>query len=143
MNTEFIWPIKIYYEDTDAGGVVYYANYLKFYERARTEWLHQMQVNQVEMLNKDIAFAVTKAEVDYLKPAKLNDEVIVKSRILKVKAASIEFQQQLYLKDEHTNVLLNKAIIKVACVKLNTFSPCRIPANVKEKLQRILGLVLN
>ncbi len=138
MSAEFIWPIKIYYEDTDAGGVVYYANYLKFYERARTEWLNQMQINQVEMLDNDIGFFVTKAAVDYLKPARLNNEVIIKSRILKVKAASVEFQQQLYLKNEDTSLLLNKAIIKVACLKLNTFSPCPIPINVKKKLQSIL-----
>ena len=145
MTTEFIWPIRVYYEDTDAGGVVYYANYLKFYERARTEWLNHLDINQVEMLDNDVAFVVTRAEIDYLKPAKLNNELVVKSRILKVSAASVEFEQQLFLQDKSDKdknlllnpVLLNRANIKVACLKLKSFSPCRIPAKVKEEFQRV------
>jgi len=137
MTTEFNWPIRVYYEDTDAGGVVYHANYLKFYERARTEWLNALAVNQVEMLRQDRVFVVTKAEIEYLKPAKLNNELLVISRIVKVNAASVEFQQQLVLKDKNQSMLLNKANIKVACLKLNTFSPCRIPAKVKEEFQRV------
>ncbi len=153
MTTEFIWPIRVYYEDTDAGGVVYYANYLKFYERARTEWLNKMNVDQVELLAKDIVFVVTKAEIEYLKPAKLNSELVVKSRINKVRAASVEFEQELWLEPAVDNkqssannkvlekngqsILLNRANIKVACLKLNSFSPCRIPTNVKEEFQRV------
>lgn len=137
MTTEFIWPIRVYYEDTDAGGVVYYANYLKFYERARTEWLNKMQVNQVELLDKDIVFVVTKAEIEYLKPAKFNNELVVKSRINKISAASVEFEQKIILEEKGQSTLLNRASIKVACLKLNSFSPCRIPANVKEEFQRV------
>ena len=141
MTTEFIWPIRVYYEDTDAGGVVYYANYLKFYERARTEWLNQMNINQIELLEKDIAFVVTKAEIEYLKPAKLNNTLVVRSRIKKVSVASIEFEQELLLEDydleeNEQPILLNKANIKVACLKLDTFSPCRIPTKIKEEFQR-------
>ncbi len=141
MTTEFIWPIRVYYEDTDAGGVVYYANYLKFYERARTEWLNKMQINQVEMLDKDMAFVVTKAEIEYLHPAKLNNELIVKNRINKISAASVEFEQELWLEPaadkKKKSTLLNKANIKVAYLKLHSFSPCRLPANVKEEFQRV------
>jgi len=137
MTTEFIWPIRVYYEDTDAGGVVYYANYLKFYERARTEWLNHLQVNQIELLDRDIVFVVTRAEVDYLKPARLNDQLQVKSRIKKVSAASVEFEQELFLKQNDQLIILNRAAIKVASLKLNTFSPCRMPAKVKEEFQRV------
>jgi len=137
MTTEFIWPIRVYYEDTDAGGVVYYANYLKFYERARTEWLNKMQINQVELLDQNIVFVVTKAEIDYLKPAKFNNELVVKSRIIKISAASVEFEQKIILEEKRQSVLLNRASIKVACLKHNSFSPCRIPANVKEEFQRV------
>jgi len=140
MTQAFEWPIRVYYEDTDAGGVVYYANYLKFYERARTEWLNQLQINQIHLLEQDIAFVVTRAEVDYFRPARLNQTLIVTSRITKVTAATVGFEQQLWLVDKnHSNdrELLNQASIKVACLKLNTFSPCRLPAIVKKEFQRV------
>lgn len=132
MSSEFNWSVRVYYEDTDAGGVVYYANYLKFYERARTEWLNDLRINQVEMLNKDIAFVVTKAEVDYIKPAILNNQLSITTKIEKMTAASLLFEQSIW----RDNELLNKAVIKVACLKLSTFSPCRIPAIVREEFQR-------
>jgi len=133
MSTEFSWSIRVYYEDTDAGGVVYYANYLKFFERARTEWLNQMKIDQVDLLEQGVAFVVTKAEIDYMNPARLNDELTIKSRIKNVRAASIEFEQELLLDKK----LLNKVSIKVACLKLKTFSPCRIPATIREEFQRV------
>ncbi|MEJ1469461.1 MAG: YbgC/FadM family acyl-CoA thioesterase, partial [Candidatus Sedimenticola sp. (ex Thyasira tokunagai)] len=75
---EFIWPVRVYYEDTDSGGVVYYANYLKFMERARTEWLRQLGFEQDELLEKEgILFAVRRVAVDYLRPARFNDELLV------------------------------------------------------------------
>ncbi len=150
MSTEFNWPIRVYYEDTDAGGIVYYANYLKFYERARTEWLNDLKINQVELLKQNVVFVVTKADVDYIKPAKLNDELVVKTKISKVGAASMEFEQALYLESkeknhqskevtesDQTRILLNKATIKVACLKLESFSPCRMPTTIKEEFQRV------
>lgn len=137
MTTEFIWPIRVYYEDTDAGGVVYHANYLKFYERARTEWLNKLQIDQVELMNKGLSFVVTNAEIDYVKPARLNDELMIKSLIRNVGAASVEFEQKIILTENDKSILLNKANIKVACLNLNSFSPCRIPANVKEEFQRV------
>ncbi|MDQ7051287.1 MAG: YbgC/FadM family acyl-CoA thioesterase [Enterobacterales bacterium] len=140
MTQEFEWSIRVYYEDTDAGGVVYYANYLKFYERARSEWLNQLKINQTQLLDQGIAFVVTRAEVDYLRPARLNQSLLVTSCIDKVTAATVSFEQKLWLCDQnHLNKreLLNQASIKVACLKLNTFLPCRLPALVKEELQRV------
>lgn len=162
MITEFIWPIRVYYEDTDAGGIVYYANYLKFYERARTEWLNHLKINQAELLKHNIVFVVTKAEIDYLKPARFNDQLIVKTALIKVSAATIEFEQTIYLEakeqlivesqkkrmdnyeqqnhiqqNHQPAILLNKATIKVACLKLESFSPCRMPTTIKEEFQRV------
>jgi len=135
-STEFSWPIKVYYEDTDAGGVVYYANYLKFFERARSEWLNVMGLDQAQMLKDDIAFAVKKADVEYIKPARLNDDCVVVSRITQMKGASLIFEQALFAK-ENMQYPLCEAVIKVACLKLETFTPCRLPASVKKEIQRV------
>lgn len=136
MPTEFIWPIRVYYEDTDAGGVVYYANYLKFFERARTEWLNALGIDQVQLLQANVAFAVRKAEVDYLKPAVLNDQLTIVSRITQVKGVSVVFEQQLYPSNDSQRVLC-QANIKVVCLTLNSFTPCPIPTVVREELQRV------
>ena len=137
MSIEFNWPIRVYYEDTDAGGVVYYANYLKFYERARTEWLNELDINQIELLNNNIAFVVARAEIDYIRPARLNNQLMVKTRITKMSAATIEFEQRLEIKENGAVIELNKAKVKVACLKLDTFTPYRIPAKVREEFQRV------
>lgn len=136
MSTEFIWPIRVYYEDTDAGGVVYYANYLKFYERARSEWLNHLNIDQPALLQQNLAFVVAKVEIDYLRPARLNDSLLVKSKIKRLSAAGIIFEQHLELQQADNNILLNKAMVKVACLNLDSFTPCRIPASVREEFQR-------
>jgi acyl-CoA thioester hydrolase len=147
---EFIWPIKVYYEDTDAGGVVFYANYLKFFERARSEWLNSLGVDQADLLAEDIAFAVKSAQVDYLKPARLNDDIEVVTKIVKMTGASLTFEQTIYLTStskintatsgklaSSQNIALCKALIEVVCLKLESFSPCRMPAVVRKELQRV------
>ncbi len=138
MNSEFIWPIRVYYEDTDAGGVVYYANYLKFYERARSEWLNVLKVDQSRLLSQGVAFVVRKAEIDYIKPARLNDNLQIITRISRLKAVSIDFEQQIsIIKSGFEPELINKVKIKVACLNIKKFIPCRIPSQVKEELQRV------
>ena len=138
MSIEFIWPIKVYYEDTDAGGVVYYANYLKFFERARSEWLNALGLDQALLLDDDIAFAVQKAEIEYIKPARLNDDCLVKSIIVEAKGASLTFEQALYMtKKDEQEKLLCKATIKVACLRLKSFTPCRMPVVVRKEIQRV------
>lgn len=139
---EFIWPIRVYYEDTDAGGVVYYANYLKFFERARSEWLNHLELDQSDLLKNNIVFVVKNANVEYVTPARLNSQLEIVSTITQITAASITFHQRLYLINEKQvinekqNVMCD-AIIKVACLNLKLFKPCRIPAKVKEVLQRV------
>ena len=138
MNSEFIWPIRVYYEDTDAGGVVYYANYLKFYERARSEWLNALNIDQPRLLSEQVAFVVRKAEIDYIKPARLNDSLQIITRIKRLKAVSIDFEQQIsIIKSGVEPELINKVKIKVACLNIESFIPCRIPQQVKEELQRV------
>ena len=153
MNNEFIWPVRVYYEDTDAGGVVYYANYLKFYERARSEWLNQLKIDQPRLLNENIAFVVRKAEIDYIRPAKLNDSLQITTRIHRLRAVSIDFEQEISIvhpehgvgqenrkqenKTAENSTVINRAKIKVACLNINSFIPCRIPNQVKEELQRV------
>ncbi|PHS15382.1 MAG: tol-pal system-associated acyl-CoA thioesterase [Kangiella sp.] len=138
MNSEFIWPIRVYYEDTDAGGVVYYANYLKFYERARSEWLNALNIDQPLLLSEKVAFVVRKAEIDYIKPARLNDSLQIITRIKRLKAVSIDFEQQIsIIKSGFEPELINKVKIKVACLNIESFIPCRIPIQVKEELQRV------
>ena len=90
--TTFYWPVRVYYEDTDAGGVVFYANYLKFFERARTEMLRALGFEQDELIaNNGIIFAVRSIEVDYLRPALFNDQIIVSAEVVQAKKVSVSF----------------------------------------------------
>ncbi len=131
MN-EFTWIVNVYYEDTDAGGVVYHANYLRFMERARTEWLRSMGFEQ-DRLNKDyeIIFAVRKVIIDYIKPAVFNELLTVISKIIEQKKASLLFEQLIINKKEET---LCQAEIQIACLNSNTMKPVSIPENIIAEL---------
>ena len=131
MN-EFTWIVNVYYEDTDAGGVVYHANYLRFMERARTEWLRSMGFEQ-DRLNKDheIIFAVRKVIIDYIKPAVFNELLTVNSKIIKQKKASLLFEQLIINQKEET---LCQAEIQIACLNSNTMKPVSIPENIIAEL---------
>lgn len=120
----FVWPVRVYYEDTDAAGVVYYANYLKFTERARTEWLRALGFEQTDLAAEHaIAFVVRSAAIDYLKPARFNDGLQVTVELIKVGAGQIDLAQRVLRGDE----LLARAAVKVVCVGLPTFRPVRMP----------------
>ncbi len=98
---EFLWPVRVYYEDTDSGGVVYYANYLKFMERARTEWLRSLGFEQDQLLEKEgVLFAVRRVEVDYRRPARFNDALTVSASIKSRGKASLTFQQEIRSEDD-------------------------------------------
>jgi acyl-CoA thioester hydrolase len=128
--TEFVWPVRVYWEDTDAGGVVYYANYLKFLERARSEWLRSLGFEQDEMVARhDVLFVVRRVEVDYLAPARFNDVLAVTSRLLDVGRASLVMAQAITRGES----LLLDARVKVACVGARDFRPVRIPAHINER----------
>ncbi|WP_438864791.1 tol-pal system-associated acyl-CoA thioesterase [Neptunicella sp.] len=128
------FEIRVYYEDTDAGGIVYYANYLKFLERARTEWLRELGIEQDELLNRDLGFVVRRVAMDNHRPAKFNQLLRVESHITDLKHASLVFNQTIY---NHNNELLVSAIVHVACVSLGLMRATAIPTNIKEELLRV------
>jgi len=134
----FLWPIRVYYEDTDAGGVVYHTNYIKFMERARTEWLRNLGFEQDELrANDGVIFAVRSVQADYFLPAKFNDELMVSSQVIKNGKASITIEQEVLRtqKDnDEKNELLCKGIIKVVTLDDKSFRPKAMPESLYEKL---------
>jgi acyl-CoA thioester hydrolase len=128
----FEWPVRVYYEDTDTAGVVYYANYLRFCERARTEWLRAVGVQQQKLLDEGtFGFVVTAVEARYRRPARLDDELRVVSFISAARRASLTFCQNIYRADE----LLFEAQISVACIHPPTQRPIALPDSLRASLQ--------
>jgi len=126
---EFLWPVRVYYEDTDAGGVVYYANYLKFMERARTEWLRELGFEQDALRDEEgIIFAVRAVEVEYLKPAHFNDLLNVSVRTLRAGKASVTLTQAV-VRDGQTDPLC-LATVRLASVDAATLRPKAVPGRV-------------
>jgi acyl-CoA thioester hydrolase len=130
----FQHKVRVYYEDTDAGGIVYYANYLKFLERARTEWLRELGINQSIFLEQNIGFVVTKVTMENKASAKLDDLLTITSTIKRLKSASLIFTQEIV--NQH-NIVLCTAEIKVACVNLSIAKPCIIPNSILGALKRV------
>lgn len=137
MHT-FYWPVRIYYEDTDSGGVVYYANYLRFMERARTEWLRSMGGEQDHIAREDgVVFAVRAAKIEYLRPARFNDALYVSVGVAELSRASLTFVQRVVRADDWNDApaalaqqrerVLCTGSIKVACVDASSFRPKPIP----------------
>ncbi len=140
-SKEFFWPLRVYYEDTDSGGVVYYANYLKFMERARTELLRSIGYEQDQLQQElGIIFAVHSASIQYKKPARFNDELNVVTTISSLAKASMIFKQSVNLEVSHQATaatgLLADAEIKIACLNAEIFSPQSIPASIIEKIKK-------
>ena len=133
LESKFVLPIRVYYEDTDAGGVVYYANYLKFAERARTEFLRYLGFgNQQEILEKDrFAFMVRHVEADYRAPAVLDDLLTVSCQTIEQKGASATLLQQIKRGEE----VLVEIKVKAAYVSLEKRRPIRMPQELIEKMQ--------
>ena len=132
MAQPFLWPVRVYYEDTDAAGVVYYANYLKFMERARTEWLRAMGFEQTEVLERyGIAFVVRALAIEYLSAARFNDTLQVSVELIKVGAGYIELAQRVTKKD----ALLASATVKIVCVEARTFRVMRIPQPLATRMR--------
>ena len=127
MTKPFDWPVRVYYEDTDAGGVVYYANYLKYFERGRTEYLRSFGFEQDELINNQhIIFAVRALAIDYIKPARFNQLLEVSTEITALKKASLEFKQKI----THHGQLLVTGDVRIACLDTNTLKPTAIPKNI-------------
>lgn len=131
MKPVFVWPVRVYYEDTDAGGIVFYANYLKFFERARTEWLRAAGVNQQLMADEQgLMFVVKATAVEYHAPARLDDELRLTVVVEKLGRASVQFVQEAWCGDR----LLASGNIKVGCVSKAAVRPAAIPAEVLAKI---------
>ncbi len=129
MNFE--WPVTVYYEDTDAGGVVYHSNYLKYFERARTELLRNVGVSQQTLLEQNIGFVVRHMDIDFLQGARLDDHLVVKTAIAEAKKASLTFCQEIVNPEEKT---LCKAMVKVACIDNEKMRPIAIPQSIVMEL---------
>ena len=128
----FEWPIRVYYEDTDAQGVVYYANYFRYMERARTEWLRALGVDQSQLLNEERRmFVVTETKAEFLLPAKFNDEVVVTARLANLSRATFDIEQNIYM-NSLDGALLLRGGVKAAFLNADTMRPMRVPAEIFE-----------
>jgi len=129
----FAWPVRVYYEDTDAQGVVYYANYFRFMERARTEWLRSLGVDQPKLMYEERRiFVVTETRAEFVVPAKFNDELVVTARLSNLTRATFDIEQDIYL-DSLDGTLLCKGSVKAAYLNADTMRPMRVPASLFEE----------
>ena len=139
VNHVFSWPLRVYYEDTDAGGVVFYVNYLKFFERARTEWLRAKGYSQQQLVNdKGLIFVVKAASVDYMAPARLDDELRVSVAIKELRNASLTLTQQVWRVGQLVDQpqLLATGQVTIVCVNAETIRPQPIPAEMVEQIKK-------
>lgn len=138
MVLEFRWPLRVYYEDTDTGGVVYYANYLKFFERARSEWLRSAGIAQKVLTEQEhVMFVVKNAAIDYHLPAKLDDQLEISVRVEKLGKASVNFYQEAWRQNKDARELLCHGRIRVGCVHTVSLRPTPIPTAVLEKIDHL------
>ncbi|WP_339338123.1 tol-pal system-associated acyl-CoA thioesterase [uncultured Oceanicoccus sp.] len=126
----FEWPLRVYIEDTDAGGIVYYVNYLKFMERARTELLRSQGFEKQCIFDADLMFVVHGLNSEYLKPARLDDQLVVTAKVTRHGKAYMLMEQRVYRQNSEIRELLCRAEVKLACVDKQTIKPKRIPAEL-------------
>ena len=128
---DFIWPVRVYYEDTDAAGVVFYANYLKFMERARTEWLRSLGFEQTTLMHEhNVVFVVRSLAVEFLRPAVFNDALEITVTLTGTRGSLLEISQAV----RRGQRVLVSGDVRVACVNTQSFKPVRIPQAIREKL---------
>jgi len=134
LAPDFQWPVRVYYEDTDSGGVVYYTNYLRFMERARTEWLRALGFEQDHLIRDEgILFAVRSASLEYLRPARFNDQLLVGVRLAERRRASLSFEQVVSRADQQALPLCTGRI-RIACLAADSLQPRPIPPHVLEEI---------
>ena len=126
-TTLFRWPVRVYYEDTDAGGVVYHASYIAFYERARTEMLRQHHFSQQTLLEQQVAFVVRRITVDYLAAARLDDLLEIQSEVTSMTRATMTFTQRIVNTE---GKVLNEAEDLIACIKPHLMKPIALPKSM-------------
>ncbi len=134
----FNWPVRVYYEDTDSGGVVYHANYLKFMERARTELLRHVGIQQNQLIEQqNIIFAVRSAQLEYNSPARFNDDLTVTVGLKELKKASMLFEQTIFRSHQQDRILC-QGLFRVACLQADTFKPVVLPVPVTVAIAEFL-----
>ncbi|MBZ0131833.1 MAG: tol-pal system-associated acyl-CoA thioesterase [Rhodocyclaceae bacterium] len=127
----FSFPVRVYYEDTDTAGIVYYANYLRYLERGRTEWLRALDVAQLQLAEETgIVFAVRSLNIEYLKPARLDDALAVLTELTFCGRAQITLKQWI----ERGGEALVEATVRIACLNANTLKPAALPAGIRRKM---------
>lgn len=126
-TTLFRWPVRVYYEDTDAGGVVYHASYLAFYERARTEMLRQHHFNQQALLEEQVAFVVRRMTVDFIAAARLDDLLEIQSDVTSMTRATMTFSQRIVNAE---GKVLNEADVLIACINPHLMKPIALPKSI-------------
>ena len=124
---QFNWNARVYYEDTDAGGVVYHARYLAFFERARTEMLRQLDISQQKLLQEGIAFVVKKMDISYDFPARLDDMLTISTKVEQIRKASIIFKQTILNQNKQ---IISSADVVIACVNMTKMKPCALPKSL-------------
>jgi len=130
----FKFPVRVYWEDTDAGGVVYYATYLRFLERARTEWLRTLGIDQARLLREErLQFVVVEANIRYHRPAKFDDELLVSAALDSLRGASVTFAQEIR-RGEDAGELLVSATVRAACLASDTLKPRPLPQALVSQL---------
>jgi len=144
MIAKFNIPIRVYWEDTDAGGVVYHACYVNFFERARTEWLRDQGLVQSDLQQQNLLFAIHRMSIDFVRAARLDDQLKVTVAPVKLGAASMVFKQHIYrcnqnTSETNTDELIARADVYAACLSADDFVPMRIPANIKDKLESTIS----
>lgn len=132
---EFSWPLRVYIEDTDAGGIVYYVNYLKFMERVRTEWLRSIGFQHYLASAEPVFFVVRRAEIDYRQPARLDDDLTATAEVTRIGRASLFFRQRIL----RAGVVLAEGLIEVACVDRDSLKPRALPSTLSALLKAETG----
>ena len=129
----FYWNLRVYWEDTDAGGVVYHSQYLNFFERTRTEWLRSAGIDQFRLgADEGILFVVHSMNIDFVSPARLDDELQISVVLEKLGGATMALQQDMIRIEDGT--LISRATVKVACLDASKFTPARIPERIKTEI---------
>ena len=132
----FRWPVRVYYEDTDGGGVVYHANYLKFMERARTEWLRYLGFEQTELRHTvGVLFVVRGLHMQYRRPALFNDELVVETRLRKMGRSLLAFEQIILRNGDEQTEQITEAVVEVVCVETGQFKPATIPDSIRNVIK--------
>jgi len=134
--SEFVWPVRVYWEDTDAGGVVYHAQYLNFFERARTEWLRSRNIHQSRIAAEEgIVFAIRRMQLDWLLPARLDDVLNVSVHSVSTGAARLSFSQSMVRRED--NALLASAEVMAVCLDARQFKPIKMPEHIRTEIENV------